>query len=312
VDEARCVVFAYHEMGYACLEALLGLGAPVVALFTHSDDPAEIVWWRSCAAMAGRLGLPVYVVDRALDATDVARVASLQPDIIYSFYYRALLADAVLKSARIGAFNLHGSLLPAYRGRAPVNWVLINGEQRTGVTLHHMVAEADAGDIVAQCATEISDDDTALTLYQRLVAMGARMVREWHPRIVAGTAPRFPQDHARATYFGRRRPEDGRIRWIWPARQIFNLVRAVTHPYPGAFCFALERKLFVWRARVARENGRWGEPGTIVGADDARGIEVAAGTGSLSLLSVQPEGGAEMPAASLLEQGLLRYGCKLM
>ncbi len=299
------MVFAYHEMGHACLEALIGLGAPVAALFTHQDDPGETVWWRSCAALAERHGIPVYVTAGRLEETAVARIASLEPAVIYSFYYRALLADTVLKSASVGAFNLHGSLLPAYRGRAPVNWVLVNGEHKTGVTLHHMVARADAGDIVAQCATEISDDDTAFTLYQRLVAIGARMVREWHPRIVTGTAPRFPQDRTRATYFGRRRPEDGRIQWVWPARRIFNLVRAVTHPYPGAFCFAQGRKLFIWQARVARESGPRGAPGAIVETADAPGLEVAAGVGSVLLLSVQLEGGEELAGRLLRERGLL-------
>jgi UDP-4-amino-4-deoxy-L-arabinose formyltransferase/UDP-glucuronic acid dehydrogenase (UDP-4-keto-hexauronic acid decarboxylating) len=298
-------------MGYACLEALIELGAPVAALFTHEDDPGEPVWWRSCSSLCQRHGIPVYVAPDKLSETWVARISSLKPAVIYSFYYRALLPSAVLCSASIGAFNLHGSLLPAYRGRAPVNWVLINGEPTTGVTLHHMVAKADAGDIVAQCATDISDDDTALTLYRRLVEMGARLVREWHPRIVAGSAPRFPQDHARATYFGRRRPEDGQIQWAWPARRIFNFVRALTHPYPGAFGFAQGRKLFIWQAQVARASGRWGDPGAILGQSHTGELEVAAGEGSVLLLRVQVEGGEEMTGHMARERGLVGDGFAL-
>ena len=172
------------------------------------------------------------------------------------FYYRYLLPDAILNSATIGAFNLHGSLLPKYRGRAPVNWMIVNGEREAGMTLHHMVARADAGDIVAQRACAIDDNDTALTLYRKLVPLGAEMIREYHPLIVAGRAPRTTQDSDAGQLF---RPpparEDGRIDWRWPARRIFNLVRAVTHPYPGAFCFAAGEKLFIWQARIAHEGG---------------------------------------------------------
>src|SRR5437763_3987211 len=158
-------------MGYACTEALLEVGAPIAALFTHRDDAHEEVWWRSCAELARRHAVPVFA--SADIEHRVAEIAALNPAVIYSFYYRNLLPDEVLKTASIGAFNLHGSLLPKYRGRAPVNWVLVNGERETGVTLHHMVGRADAGDIVAQRAVAIDDRDTALTLYRKLVPLGA-------------------------------------------------------------------------------------------------------------------------------------------
>lgn len=299
VQTARCVLFAYHEMGYACTEALLDMGAPIAALFTHEDEPGEEIWWRSCAELVRRRSIPVYV-PRALDAPFISLIASLAPEVIYSFYYRNLLPEAVLRVAARGAFNLHGSLLPRYRGRAPVNWMLVNGEREAGVTLHHMVARADAGDIVAQRAVAIDDDDTALTLYRKLVPAGAALVREYHPLIVAGCAPRRPQDLSAGSYYGRRRPEDGRIDWYWPARRIFNLARAVTHPYPGAFCFLDGRKLVVWQARVASETGGRGEPGAILGQLDGGGVEVAAGEGSVAVLRVQFEGGAEGAAAEII------------
>ena len=157
--------------------------------------------------------------------------------------------------APLGAYNLHGSLLPKYRGRAPVNWMLANGEREAGATLHHMVARADAGDIVAQRAVEITDDDTALTLYRKIVPLGAALIREYHPLIAAGVAPRQAQDLAQGNYFGRRTPADGRIDWRWPARRIFNLVRAVTHPYPGAFGFIGSRKVYIWTAMIGVEDG---------------------------------------------------------
>jgi methionyl-tRNA formyltransferase len=298
LTRARCVVFAYHEIGYACISELLDLGAPIAALFTHADSPAEEVWWRPCRELAYQHGIPVFVTD-SFDEAWWAKIAAMRPSILYSFFYRNLLPVELLKIAPQGCFNLHTSLLPKYRGRSPVNWMIINGEREAGVTLHHMVARADAGDIVAQRAIEITEDDTALTLYRKLVPLGAAIVREYHPLIAAGRAPRRLQDLSAGSYFGRRRPEDGRIDWNWPARRIFNLVRGVTHPYPGAFCFIGGLKLMIWEARVAHDKGVFGESGRIIRtAGDA--IEVAAGEGSLLILRGQLDGQRETEAATAL------------
>jgi methionyl-tRNA formyltransferase len=309
LGKARCVVFAYHEVGYACMSELLKLGAPIAALFTHDDNPAEEIWWRPCRELARRHEIAVFMAD-SFDELWRARIAAMQPSILYSFFYRSLLPEEVLKIAPLGSFNLHTSLLPKYRGRSPVNWMIVNGEREAGVTLHHMTARADAGDIVAQRAVEIAEDDTALTLYRKLVPLGAALIREYHPLIVAGLAPRKVQDLRAGSYYGRRRPEDGRIDWNWPARRIFNLVRGVTHPYPGAFGFIGGRKLTVWEARVAQEKGKWAESGCIIRAlGDA--VEVAAGEGSLLILRGQLEGEAEADAATVLSETALATAQRL-
>jgi methionyl-tRNA formyltransferase len=305
ITQAACVLFAYQEMGYACLETLLAMGAPIAAMFTHRDDPHEEIWWRSCADLAKRHAVPVFFAEE-IDDGWIARIAALNPAVTYSFFYRNLLPQRLLDCARLGAYNLHGALLPKYRGRASVNWVLVNGESRTGVTLHHMVTRADAGDIVAQRAVNIEDSDTALTLYRKLVPLGAELIRQYHPLIVAGCAPRHAQDLAAGSYFGRRRPEDGRIDWRWPARRIFNLVRAVTHPYPGATCMLGGRKLFIWQAAIAVESGSLGEAGEIIAEHAGGAIEVAAGAGSVLVLRAQLEGGNEGQARSVLGANLLR------
>ncbi|MGA7873506.1 MAG: formyltransferase [Candidatus Binatus sp.] len=300
VKSARCVLFAYHEMGYACMEALLKMGAPIAALFTHRDDPHEEIWWRSCAELSARHGIPVHF-DETLEAVG-AKIGTLKPAVIYSFSYRHLIPESVLGLAPLGAFNLHPSLLPAYRGRAPVNWMLVNGERAAGVTLHHMVARADAGDIVGQRAVAIEDSDNALTLYRKLVPLGVELIDEMHPKIVAGTAPRQKMDIAKGSYFGRRKPEDGRIDWRWPARRIFNLVRAVTHPYPGAFCFVGGRRLLVWEAKIGAEDGTRGEPGRLVRETADGAVEVAAGEGSVIVKTAQFEGEVEGIAREALSQ----------
>ncbi len=298
VKSSRCVLFAYHEMGYACMEALLKMGAPIAALFTHRDDAHEEIWWRSCAELAARHGVPVHFDQKAELAFE--QIRPLRPSIIYSFSYRHLIPEQTLELAPFGAFNLHPSLLPAYRGRAPVNWVLVNGERETGVTLHCMVARADAGDIVGQRAVAIDDADNALTLYRKLVPLGVELIEELHPKIAAGAAPRRKMDISKGSYFGRRKPDDGRIDWRWPARRIFNLVRAVTHPYPGAFGFVSGRKLMVWEAKIGTENGPRGEPGRIVHEAADGTLEIAAGEGSVIVKVVQFEGGVEGVAREAL------------
>lgn len=306
----RSVVFAYSDVGYACLDLLLAQGAGIAAVFTHQDDPEERVWFRSVRQLAEQHALPVFTPER-LDGGDwLARLRGWAPDFIFSFYYRRMLPSAVLETARLGAMNLHGSLLPKYRGRCPVNWVLINGEQETGVTLHHMVAKADAGDIVAQRRVAIADDDTAYTLYGKQTAAAIDLMREVYPQLCAGTAPRIAQDHSQATYFGGRRPADGAIDWAKSARGIYNLVRAVTHPYPGAFAQWRGQALMIWRAQAERDDAaQIPAPGTVVAIDD--GVVVQTGAGRLRALRVQLAGEDEMDGGAWARRHAVAHGMAL-
>jgi methionyl-tRNA formyltransferase len=289
----RSVVCANAEFGVVCLETLLGLGAEVAAVFTHADDPADRPWFRSVRALSAARGLPVFV-DAPLGAPEwCERLRGWAPDFLFSFYYRKLLPQPVLDVAARGAFNVHGSLLPRYRGRCPTNWVLVNGERETGVTLHHMVARADAGDIVAQRAVAIAEDDTAITLYRKQAAAAAAMLREAYPLLCAGAAPRRPMDLAAGSYCGGRGPQDGRLEWTRPARALYDLVRAVTHPYPGAFGHWRGAPLLVWWAQV--DEGDGAVPGTVVGVDE-RGVLVQTGAGRLRLTRVQAADDGERPA----------------
>ncbi|MGH7785525.1 MAG: formyltransferase [Candidatus Binatia bacterium] len=292
----RSVVFAYSDVGYVCLETLLAQGAEIAAVVTHDDDPGEQVWFRSVRGLAERHGLPVFTDARVDTPEWLARLRGWQPDFLFSFYYRRLLPPAVLDCARRGAFNLHGSLLPRYRGRCPVNWVLIHGETETGVTLHYMVARADAGDIVAQRRVPIADDDTAHRLYGKLTDAAAALLRETYPRLCDGSAPRVRQDLSQGSYFGGRTPADGRIDWRQSARQIYNLVRAVARPYPGATTRWQHRELTIWWAQPTA-GGRNAPPGTIVGIDD-EGFTLQTGDGGLRALRVQLDGEPESTAAA--------------
>jgi methionyl-tRNA formyltransferase len=227
------VVFAYHDVGVRCLRVLLDAGIEVPLAVTHRDDPAENRWFGSVASLSRERGIAT------LEDPEPAQIHSglraLEPDFIFSFYYRRMLPVHWLALARRGAFNLHGSLLPKYRGRAPVNWAVLMGESETGATLHEMVAKPDAGRIVDQERVPIGEEDTAFEVFVRVAAAAEVILSRSIGPLIAGTASMTEQDLSKGSYFGGRRPEDGRIDWSRSAREIHNLVRAVAPPYPGAF-----------------------------------------------------------------------------
>jgi methionyl-tRNA formyltransferase len=247
----RAVVCAYGEIGAASLETLLELGVDVPLVVTHEDAPDERIWFRSVREIASRAGAPAIAPRDANGRASLAAIADAKPEFLFSFYFRQMLARPLLELAPRGALNLHGSLLPRYRGRSPVNWVLVEGERQTGLTLHYMDEKPDHGDVVAQRAVSIGRDDTALILTRKLALAARELLRETIPRLAAGSAPRRPQDHQRASYFGGRRPEDGAIDWRQPAERLRNLVRAVTDPWPGAFTVLRARPLMIWWAETA-------------------------------------------------------------
>jgi methionyl-tRNA formyltransferase len=300
----RSVVFAYHDIGCVCLQELLNGGATVAAVITHEDDPKEEVWFRSVRQLAEAHGVPVFAPDNVNTPEWVGRIAASQPDFLFSFYYRKILGKEILALPSRGALNLHGSLLPKYRGRCPVNWVLIHDERETGVTLHYMEEKPDRGDIVAQRAVPITDEDTALTLFHKMTDAAAALMRETYPLLCAGHAPRRPQEQALASYFGGRKPEDGRIDWAQPARAVFNLVRAVTHPYPGAFTTWQGQRLYVWEAHPLPGANRAAPAGTVLSTQPE--LQVQTGTGFVRLTRIQLGGDPELLGADWAR----RYGIK--
>lgn len=250
----RAVVFAYSEVGFRCLQTLLDAGVDVRLVFTHADAPHERQWFHSVARLAAEQGLEVVAPDDPGTPEWIGRVAALQPEYLFSLYYRTMISQPLLACARWGALNVHGSLLPKYRGRAPVNWAILNGESETGATLHYMVAKPDAGPIIAQESVPIGIDDTALTVSLAVAEAAARMLGRAVPRLAAGPPPGRVMDLSRGSYFGGRTPEDGRIDWALSAARVHNLIRAVAPPFPGAFTDLAGR-------RVVFAGSRWlGEP----------------------------------------------------
>jgi methionyl-tRNA formyltransferase len=244
------VVFAYHDVGVRCLSALLAQGVQVTLVVTHEDKPGENIWFDSVEQLARKRGLPVIAPENANDPQIIAQIGALHPDFLFSFYYRSMLGPELLALPRLGAYNMHGSLLPRYRGRVPVNWAVIMGESETGATLHEMVVKPDAGGIVDQQAVPIGPEDTAAEVFGKVAVAAEQVLARALPRLIAGTARIVPQDLSQGRYYGGRKPEDGRIDWAKSAQEIHNLVRGVAPPYPGAFTRLEGMTLRVLRSRL--------------------------------------------------------------
>ena len=247
----RAVVFAYHNVVVRCLQVLLARGVDVALVVTHEDNPNENIWFGSVASVAAEHGIPVVTPADPADPALRRAIADARPEFIFSFYYRHMLPVDLLALAPRGAYNMHGSLLPKYRGRVPTNWAVLNGETETGATLHEMAAKPDAGAIVGQTAVPILPDDTAAQVFDKVTVAAEQTLWRVLPALLAGEAPHLPNDLAAGSYYGGRKPEDGRIDWSKPAAQVYNLIRAVAPPYPGAFTDLDGTRFIVARARLA-------------------------------------------------------------
>jgi methionyl-tRNA formyltransferase len=285
----RAVVFAYHNVGVRCLRVLLAHGVEVPLVVTHEDALGESIWFDSVKATAAEYGIPALTPADPNAADIVAQIAELRPDFLFSFYYRLMLMTPLLAQARHGALNMHGSLLPNYRGRVPVNWAIIRGETETGATLHYMTETPDNGDIVAQTAVPILPDDTAKEVLDKVAVAAELTLDRVLPALVAGTAERRPQDLSRGGYFSGRKPEDGVIDWSRSAVEIHNLVRAVAPPYPGARTSLRGRPARILRTRVL-DPAVPAEKTPSLSVEDNRIVAHCGAGGTLLILALEIEG----------------------
>jgi methionyl-tRNA formyltransferase len=285
----RAVVFAYHDVGCGCLQVLLDQRLEVPLVLTHRDSPGENIWFGSVAKLAREHGIEAITPEDPNTPEVVERIRALQPDFLFSFYYRSMLKAPLLALPKRGAFNMHGSLLPKYRGRVPVNWAVLRGETRTGATLHEMIEKPDAGRIVDQEAVAILPDDLAVDVFRKVSAAAVRLLARSLPKLVDGSAGLRAQDLSKGSYFGARRPEDGRIDWSRPAVRVHDLVRAVAPPYPGAFTDVEGKRLRVLRTRVAAEPDGAQGPARLY-AEGGRCYARCADGGVIELLELELDG----------------------
>ena len=287
--KARAVVFAYHNVGVRCLNVLLARGVDVALLVTHEDNPREEIWFDSVARTAADHDIPTISPEDPNRQDVVARVAACRPDFLFSFYYRLMLKGPLLSLPSRGALNMHGSLLPKYRGRAPVNWAIIHGETETGATLHYMTEKPDNGDIVAQTGVPILPDDTAKEVFDKVTVAAELTLHGALPALITGTAPRRPQDLHMGGYFGGRRAEDGVIDWSRSATEIHNLVRAVAPPYPGARTTLNGRPAGILRTRVLDATAAASKAPSL-SIERGRIVASCGGGGKLLILALEVDG----------------------
>ncbi len=243
---------------------------------------------------AGRRGIPVFQPEKARHPDAVARIAAESPDLIVVVAYGHILPKSILDIPRLGCINVHASLLPKYRGAAPINWAVARGETVTGITIMRMDEGMDTGPMLHVREMPIGEEDTAETMFSKLSVLGAEALREAMRKLREGTLCETPQDAALATYAPMLKKEHGWIDWSRPAGEVRNLVRGMT-PWPSAFAVHAGKTLKVLSSTVAGESGPAGEPGAVV-ALGRDGIAVACGEGVLRLKVVQPEGGKAMDA----------------
>ena len=300
----KVAFFGYGLVGHACLKFLLTTKHNVVCVVTHADEPDEELWFPSVRDLAARTNIPILVPEKVTDLVVAETVEKLKPELILSVFYRQILPRRLLGIPRLGAVNLHPSLLPGYRGRCPLNWAIINGEKKFGVTLHYMSLKADTGDIIGQLEFEMTDDDDIQTVYEKTVTASLEILKRFLPGILMGRTVRTPQDEMQASYFGRRTAEDGRIDWAKGADEIHNLIRGITHPFPGAFSFIKDKKLLIWKAAVS---DRSGAPGAIIGTANGSFL-IGAEKGAIILQRTQIEGEDETDGTVALKRLGVKQG----
>lgn len=306
----RAVVFAYSEVGVRCVRELLSQGVDIAILFTHEDDPGESQWFGSVKQLAQAHGVRVETPADPNTPEWVEEGRRAAPEFVFSFYYRYLLKAAWLAVPSRGALNMHGSLLPRYRGRAPIHWAIIHGETETGASLHYMLEKPDAGAVVDAQAVPILENDTALQVSEKVADAAQQVLHRSLPALIAGTAAARPLDLTRGSYFGRRRPEDGRIDWRQSAREVHNLVRAVAPPFPGAFTEVNGQRLEVWRTRLDEGSVRHADEAPCLYAQDERWYVDCADRRRLEIVQLAIGGALVGPNAAppVLSKQPLRLG----
>ena len=303
----RVVLCAYHEMGCAALESLQEVGFEVACVFTHAGAHQENSFFASVEALAHQQQIPVYCPEDINMPEWVAKVASLQPDAILTLSYRQMLSPALIATAKKGAFNVHASLLPAYRGRAHLNWVIIRNERETGVTLHRISPIPDGGPILAQSRVVITDEDDALSLHRKLVRTTREQLPQWLRGLQAGSLVERAQDETLASEPGQRKPEDGHIHWQQSAADIHRLIRGVAYPWPGAYSEIDDQRFIVWKSRVITQPQQHA-PGTILSTEP---LYIACGQDVLEIVAAGLSHHDSLSAARLVQHFSLHAGMQL-
>lgn len=307
MNRPRILFMGTPDFAAASLQALLTAGYPLVGVVTQPDKPkgrGGQLAMSPVKELALRHDLPVLQPRRVRRPEAVAEVRALAPDLTVTAAFGQILSREVLDIAPLGSINVHASLLPAYRGAAPIHRAIINGETETGITTMYMDEGMDTGDTILRRAIPIGPEETAGSLHDRLAALGAEVLLETVALIAAGAAPRTPQEHSQATYAAKLERQDEYIPWGEPSRRVLDRIRGLC-PWPVAYTTSRRGILKVWQAEACPGQGA---PGTVLALVKGKGIAVATGDGAVLLTEVQPAGKARMPAAAFVAGGGVAVG----
>ena len=301
----RVVFFGCTEISYHCLKELLRLKAEIAGIFTtpqnikisYAKNGVKIFTHRSFAALGKKNNIPVIVLKNGMKGANEA-AAKLNPDIILVAGWYYMIPDEILKVPKYGCLGLHASLLPKYSGNAPVNWAIINGEKKTGITLFYFARGVDNGDIVGQRAFKIGKNDDCKTVYDKAMQAGVLLLRKYIPLLEKGKAPRYSQDEKKRTVFPARSPKDGLVDWNQGSKKIYDWIRAQTSPYPGAFTFLKGKKVIIWKAKLTNIKAGLKKPGNIL-AISKKGILISTKDNPILITSAGTKPGEILPAEKI-------------
>jgi len=295
----RVVFVTHNELGLACLEELAALGADLRLVVTRPQQTG-ISDQTDLSRFTSAHDVPLHETDDVNAASVRERIAAANPDLLFVVGWSRLVDPAVFDLASVAALGMHPAPLPRGRGRAPIAWSLVKGLDETALSLFHLAAEADAGDLVGQEPIPIAVDDDAASLYEKVVDAGRTLIREAYPRFEAGEAPREPQDDDAATWWPKRVPRHGLVDWTRPPREVYDWIRGQTHPYPGAFSSLHGREVRFWAAAPPTDERAFCEPGELLYVDgDALGVGAWEGVVELTRVGVD---GEERPASALVAE----------
>lgn len=305
----RICWIGFHVEGVLALREVLSRGFPVVGIITLNQDAAGR---RSGAGDYTAIGrefcVPVFEVDDINGETALAALSELQADLGFCIGWTQLVGAAARDRFRLGVIGAHASLLPHNRGRAPVNWAIIRGEKQSGNTLQWLADSVDGGDIIDQRGIDVTPYDTCETIYDRVAETNRDMILELLPRLLEGERPGRPQPHSDEPLLPRRRPSDGEVDWSTDSTRVYDFVRALTRPYPGAFSWLDGKRWTIWSCALPpASTAAEAEPGEVIGAvispvQAACGLTVRCGAGAVTLLELEDENGQVLKGRRLSEQ----------
>lgn len=296
----KIFLFLGSRRGYAVLKKLIEIKANICGILCLIEDPHEEQFHPRIHELSKQNNIPIFFSDTVKPSGYEDLLKELNPEIVFAIGWRYLISKSAYSVPARGTLIIHDSLLPAYRGFAPMKWAIINGEKKTGVTLFYIADGVDSGPIVDQLETEILMEDTAQTIDEKIISLYEKIIVKNLELLEKGTAKSIPQDETRATYTCKRTPADGKINWHDPAEKIYNLIRGLTHPFPGAYTFLNGKKLLIWKAKLPTQKDHYvgNIPGRFIGKKQGL-IEVLTGQGVLQLAEVQYENEDILPAEKL-------------